>query len=78
MDMYSAMELVPELGFSMDADQIIPAGSDFAYKYVENIYHQCTRKGRGAAIGSGNSIPEYVSDERYLKAIETVRRLRGD
>lgn len=32
----------------------------------------------GIAIGSGNSIPEYVPDEGYLAMVETVRKMRGE
>lgn len=32
----------------------------------------------GCAIGSGNSIPEYVPTEGYLAMVDTVREIRGD
>lgn len=47
-------------------------------EYTEQVYRVCVRKGRGVAIGSGNSIPDYVSEERYLKANRLIRRLRGE
>jgi hypothetical protein len=46
-------------------------------EYTEAVYRVCAEKGFGIAIGTGNSVPDYVSDERYLKMIETIRRLRG-
>ena len=45
---------------------------------TENIYRLCEAKGHGAAIGSGNSIPNYVSAEKYCLMVDTIRRLRGD
>lgn len=47
-------------------------------EYTEQVYRVCEGKGRGVAIGSGNSIPDYVSEERYLKANRLIRRLRGE
>lgn len=46
-------------------------------EYTEKIYRVCEKKGHGVAIGSGNSIPDYVSEDRYLQAIGVIRRLRG-
>lgn len=46
--------------------------------YTAQVFEVCTAKGHGIAIGSGNSIPDYVSVERYLKANRLLRRLRGE
>ena len=50
---------------------------DTALRTAE-IYKLCAAKGKGAAIGSGNSIPDYVSPEKYTLMIDTVRKLRND
>ncbi len=44
-------------------------------EYGTNVYKYSQGYG-GIAIGSGNSIPEYVSVKGYIKMIETVRKLR--
>ncbi|MFH1512624.1 MAG: uroporphyrinogen decarboxylase family protein, partial [Bacillota bacterium] len=46
-------------------------------EYTTALYHTCAAKGRGVAMGSGNSIPDYVAPERYVQAINTIRSLRG-
>jgi hypothetical protein len=46
--------------------------------YTTGVYRLCEAKGHGAAIGSGNSIPPYVSPDRYCLMLETVRRLRNE
>jgi len=47
-------------------------------EYTTAVYNECAKKGHGVAIGSGNSIPDYISVERYTAAIDTIRRLRGE
>lgn len=37
-----------------------------------------TGKYGGIAVGSGNSIPEYVPDTGYLAMVKTVRKMRGE
>jgi hypothetical protein len=44
--------------------------------YTTGIFRLLEAKGRGAAIGSGNSIPDYVDPGRYCLMLETVRNLR--
>ena len=46
--------------------------------YTTGVYRLCEKKGRGAAIGSGNSIPNYTDPIRYGQMLDTIRRLRGD
>ena len=46
-------------------------------EYVTNVFNY-TKGLKGIALGSGNSIPEYIPAEGYLQMVETVRRLRGE
>jgi uroporphyrinogen decarboxylase len=48
---------------------------------VEDVYAKGRRfraKARGYALGSGNSIPDYVPVEGYLAMIEAARRIRTE
>ncbi|MCL2361470.1 MAG: hypothetical protein FWC73_06625 [Defluviitaleaceae bacterium] len=47
-------------------------------EYTTHAFSVCAKKGRGVAMGSGNSIPDYVSVDRYCMALETIRKLRGE
>ncbi len=47
-------------------------------EYVKDVFKICEQKGRGVAIGSGNSIPDYVSTDKYVQMINLVRKLRGE
>jgi uroporphyrinogen decarboxylase len=62
----------------LDTDVLCDSSEVDLVEYTTNIYRLCEKKGRGAAIGSGNSIPPYVSADRYAKMTETVRKLRND
>lgn len=62
----------------LDTDALCDINPCDIVEYTENAYRVCEKKGHGIAIGSGNSIPNYVSLERYQKANETLRRLRGE
>ena len=44
--------------------------------YTSEVFALCRAKGHGVAIGSGNSIPDYVSPDRYSLMLETVQKLR--
>ena len=46
-------------------------------EYTTGIYRLLEAKGYGVAIGSGNSIPDYVCPDRYSQMLDTVRSLRG-
>ena len=46
-------------------------------EYTLDVLHRCSDKG-GVAIGSGNSIPNYVPFSGYMAMVETVREFRGD
>jgi uroporphyrinogen decarboxylase len=60
----------------LDTDVLCDSSSVDIVSYTTDIYRLCEKKGRGAAIGSGNSIPDYVSPERYCQMLDTIRRLR--
>jgi len=62
----------------LDMDVLCESNKTDLVSYTKDIYGICEKKGHGIAIGSGNSIPPYVSPERYCKMIETVRTLRGE
>ena len=62
----------------IDTDVLCDSSQIDLASYTEAIYKLCETKGRGTAIGSGNSIPKYISPGRYGLMIDTVRRLRGD
>lgn len=44
-------------------------------EYVKEVYHNSVGHG-GFAIGSGNSIPEYVPVDGFLAMVDTVRSIR--
>ena len=62
----------------LDTDVLCDSSSVDLVSYTTAVYRLCEKKGRGTAIGSGNSIPDYVSPERYSLMLDTVRRLRKD
>jgi len=62
----------------IDTDALCDISTCDIVEYTTNVYNLCEKKGHGVAIGSGNSIPDYVSVDRYGTAIETIRILRGE
>jgi uroporphyrinogen decarboxylase len=62
----------------LDTDVLCDSSTVDLVSYTTEIYRLLEKKGRGTAIGSGNSIPDYVSPARYCRMIDTVRRLRKD
>jgi uroporphyrinogen decarboxylase len=61
----------------IDTDVLCQLKEDDIRKYVLNVLDY-TKNAGGIAIGSGNSIPDYVPVEGYLAMINTVREYRGD
>ena len=59
----------------VDTDVLCKCSAAEIEEYVTNVYVY-SKKHRGVAIGSGNSIPEYVPPEGYLAMVNTVRKLR--
>lgn len=62
----------------IDTDALCDLNQCDIEKYVTHVVEACNAKGKGIAIGSGNSIPDYASVERYCKANQTIRKLRGE
>ena len=62
----------------LDTDVLCGNSSVDVVSYTTGVYRLCEKKGKGTAIGSGNSIPDYVSPGRYSLMLDTVRKLRGD
>jgi len=62
----------------LDTDALCEINTCDIVEYTTFAYNACVKKGRGVAIGSGNSIPDYVSVDRYYTAIDVIRRLRGE
>jgi uroporphyrinogen decarboxylase len=60
----------------LDTDVLCDSSLVDLVSYTTGVYRLCEAKGRGVAIGSGNSIPDYVSPERYCLMLDTVRKLR--
>ena len=61
----------------IDTDHLVRMTDAQLQAHVEALYRDCAQ-GPGIAIGSGNSIPDYVDPHKYQLMTETVRRLRGD
>jgi uroporphyrinogen decarboxylase len=62
----------------LDTDILCDSSAVDVASYTANVYHLCAVKGHGVAIGSGNSIPDYVSPARYGQMLDTIRKLRQD
>lgn len=61
----------------IDVDILCQKSEQEIKVYVKNIIEYSVGKG-GFALGSGNSIPDYVPVEGYLAMIETAREARGE
>ena len=62
----------------IDTDHLVRMEKSELVRVVTEVYRLAEAKNGGFAIGSGNSIPEYVDPERYTVMINTVRSLRGE
>lgn len=62
----------------VDTDHLTRMDKDELQKLVVGLLNGCAHGHGGFAIGSGNSIPDYVDPERYMLMVNTVRRWRGD
>jgi len=62
----------------LDTDVLCDSSQAALVPYTTGIFRLCETKGRGVAIGSGNSIPDYVSPDRYCQMLDTVRKLRNE
>lgn len=61
----------------VDTDVLCTKSEQEIKDYVKDVMSYCKGKG-GFALGSGNSIPDYVPPEGYLTMIECARELRGE
>ena len=61
----------------IDTDVLCQLGENDIKEYVNKVYSYASRD-NGVALGSGNSIPDYVPASGYLAMVEAVRELRGD
>ena len=62
----------------IDTDHLVRMSNDELDVLIERVYNYCSKGHGGFAMGSGNSIPDYVNEEKYLHAITKIRTLRGD
>ncbi len=62
----------------IDTDVICGINTADVEEYTTRVYRLIEAKAGGGAIGSGNSIPNYVEPQKYLTMMNTVRKLRGD
>lgn len=60
-----------------DVDMVCRASRQEMKEYIFDMLDIVRGRG-GIAVGTGNSIPEYVPAEGYLNMIEIVREYRGD
>lgn len=61
----------------IDTDRLCSHNTEDLQAYIVNLL-ESLKDEPGIAIGSGNSIPDYVDLDKYLIMNETVRRYRGD
>jgi uroporphyrinogen decarboxylase len=62
----------------VDTDHLVRLDDEALKKVVLEVLELAGEKDGGFAVGSGNSIPDYVDPKKYLLMIDTVRRFRGD
>ena len=62
----------------IDTDVICSDDTAFVKKYTKEVLEQVAYKNGGIAIGTGNSVPIYVSVAGYLAMNEAIREFRGD
>jgi len=60
----------------IDTDRLCRTSPDDIYEFVLEEAARFRRMARGYALGSGNSIPEYVPREGYLAMIRAAQELR--
>ena len=68
-------DLIDKVG--IDVDVVCNVSKQEMKEYIHDVIRKCTGHG-GFAVGTGNSIPDYVPAENYLNMIEIVREYRGD
>ncbi|MBS6194042.1 MAG: hypothetical protein KH828_00495 [Clostridiales bacterium] len=60
-----------------DVDVVCYSSKEELKEYIFDVIRKCENHG-GIALGTGNSIPDYVPTESYLNMIELVREYRGE
>lgn len=61
----------------LDVDAICKYSRAELTEYIGDVITRCQGHG-GFAIGTGNSIPDYVPAESYLNMVEIIREYRGE
>jgi len=61
----------------VDTDVICSDDTAYVKKYTTDVLNQIARGNGGIAIGTGNSVPDYVSIAGYLAMNEAVREFRN-
>lgn len=61
----------------IDVDALCRLDPPSLTEYIEDILHLCDGHG-GVALGTGNSVADYVPAEQYLHMVEVIRKYRGD
>ncbi len=61
----------------IDTDAVCRLPEDEMRKYIEDVVSRCQGHG-GFAFGSGNSIPDYVPVDQYLRMNRIIRTIRGE
>lgn len=68
-------DLIDKIG--IDVDVVCNYSKPELKEYILDVIAKCENHG-GFAVGTGNSIPAYVSAQNYMNMIEIVREYRGD
>ena len=61
----------------IDMDVICQYDEQAIREYVNDVLEYC-RGWQGVAVGTGNSVPDYVPVTGYLAMVETIREFRGE
>lgn len=62
----------------IDTDLLVRGEEDQIRCTVRNVFELAERKQGGIAIGSGNSVPDYVDPVKYMVMLDEIKRLRGE
>lgn len=62
----------------IDTDHLVRKDEAYIRDLTKETIAYCSNGHGGFAIGSGNSVPDYVDVSKYLAMVETVRETRGD
>jgi len=62
----------------IDTDHLVRMDDELLKKTVAGVFNYSACGHGGFALGSGNSIPDYINPKKYLIMIDTARRLRGE